>query len=295
MSATGIYELDKGQTASRDLQAIHFTREFRVDVNDETFGATTAMVAVGIPTLGSAHPSHVYASCRSLRAEQYDPNSKYAWRVTAEYSTPSGATESTSENPLDDIPQVAWTFDAYSAPIDKDMNGNAVRNSAGDRLDPMPEREFHVAKLSVLRNEPTYNPVVAYDLIDSINASTVTLAGYSVAARWAKLDELSGVWKRRHGTAYWEVSYVISISRDTWIRSIIDEGFYALDANGKSYRITDKNNVDKEVTTKLDGSGKILALGQPAQYLSFSVYKETDFSTLNLATVGTGTGSGSGS
>lgn len=268
-----------------------------------------------LPNYLSPHPDNVFATCRRLRITQ--KVGSIWWTAQAEYST-KPLTEDEKEreepNPLDRRAKISWSTRSYTEPIDKDIDGNPVMNSAGDSFDPPVEREASYWVATVEKNMlavPTW--IIEYE--NAINESSYNIDGLDVDPECSRLTGLS-ISERleENNVTYRRVGFQIEfrappngenyqdggetndpITPKGWTKCVLDEGLRHVpyrDENGdtipidqlKKVNITDEQGELITSPALLDGLG--MAIPQPtaadAKYLCWTVYHKRDFSVLPL-------------
>jgi hypothetical protein len=204
------------------------------------------------------------------------------WVITVEYG-PANPLEFTPQDPMIERPKISFASNQFQVPVTvtiEDGEEVAVVNSAGDAFNNPPVLVDQPRLLmTITRNEPAYDPLLANDLHNAINSTT-----------WFGLPAL--VWKclnitgeqatDANGDRYWVVTYQFELNRETWLVLVLDQGMREINAAGKKVAITDDKGqfVDEPWPLNADGSKK--ATGQAGEFLEFHVYPEIDFSIFNL-------------
>ena len=166
-------------------------------------------------------------------------------------------------------------------PLKKDNGGDPIDNSAGDPYqNPLLVDDAHL-EVTIVRNEKSFDPDRALSFIGSVNDNNVDVAGKLSTARQAKLIQYTGSNQKENEIDFWSVTYKIRFKEDTWDTVILDQGFNK-NVGGIKTKILDDNQAKITVPRKLDGAGDELADGQPAEFNTFEILKETDFSLLGL-------------
>lgn len=275
----------RGGTSAIQSQRTYF-RTYRA--RTDTAGDTPATVIDGVTTatgigLWSSYPGGVVKTyATSFSAEPASENDPYEWRVRIEYTYRDGVA---SDNPSSEYPGISWGRMQLERIIEKDKDGNPLRNSAGDRYDPVPSQTENYLTLRIQRNLLTTNadrfdPWIAHDIQDSVNSANITVAGFTIEARDGLMIEFDAEWHRRESWSYYTVTNLIAIKYDTWDRELLDAGFrYLVGGVLKDIKI------DGQVVTTpklLDGSGGVLADGGTPVFRTVKTYKEKDWSVLAL-------------
>ncbi len=273
-----------GTSAIKSQRTYYRTWRVRTDTAADTVAtvldgfSTTASI-----TLWTAFPGVVKTYATSFDCEPVSENDPFEWRVRVEYTYyEKGAA---SDNPTSEYPVVSWGSMDIERVVEKDTSGNPLRNSAGDRYDPVPSQTESYQTLRVTRNLLTtdanhFDPWIANDIKNSVNTSAITLCGFTIEARDGLMIEFGADWQRREGWSFYTVTNIIAIKYDTWDRALLDVGFRYLVAT----KLTDIKIDGQVVTTPklLDGSGGVLADGGTPVFRTVKTYKEKDWSVLSL-------------
>ncbi len=255
-----------------------YTRKFEV-ITSGLADAYSVKQATGIPRRGDVLLTDTDARVKSVAPEQNDDN-PYLWIVTVEYDTTTNPEQ--EENPLDRPAEVTWSFTQFQRIAEKDVNGEALLNSAGYYFDPPPEIDDSRPVLTITRNEPAFNASQAIDYQDAVNSDSF-LGFEPYQAKVANITatrQFEKVW-------YWKVTYEFHFRREQWTLEILDQGRWR--AGRKAIR--QKNEAGTEIPgthvtdpVPLDGNGEPLADPTPdnAVFLPFDVYKEREFSAFNF-------------
>ncbi len=95
------------------------------------------------------------------------------WKVTAKYSRPSKGGGTHGEDPDDPLrapPELWWEEISHAVPVDRDLEGNPIENSAGDAFEggaPVTRKSY---VFNVVQNEIAFNIVKALLFADATNS-----------------------------------------------------------------------------------------------------------------------------
>ena len=304
-------KFDRRRSSIKDGKLSH-VRVFLVIVDDPTDGPGVALFGNdgtnSVPRENvDTWPGNSLLRCVSVEAEPVS-SSALQFEVTAEYETIS--LEEQAENPLDRPAKVAYTFqestEAYfydHSPAPDDWNvlkdgewkGKPVVNSAGDGFEDSFEREAHQLVITVVRNEVSYNPVIADAYSNTVNDADIVIDGITYPARTLKLSPICGTKNTEKLSSgptvtFYEVTYQFKARADTWRDKPLDVGFneYIADADpqkpGKLRLIVGSDSVPVKRPWPLDGKGrkKPKATDVP-KVLEFQPYKELSWASLLFA------------
>jgi hypothetical protein len=205
----------------------------------------TSILAVGLPRVGTRHPSDPAAILVSHEPTQSD-DSPFIWYVVAKYDTapdfpnstdPDGTTTDPAqipENPLLRPPVWKVSFRTNSEPArewkridDKDTIAAAytlVANSAKFPFDPPLMVECARPVLRVTRNVQLVTVDYLMKLEGAINEKP--WRGFPKWCARIEMTEASG--KFENGIAYVELTIDIALNKDTWIPKVLDAGFHEM-------------------------------------------------------------------
>lgn len=231
----------------------------------------------------SFHPFLVGHLCRSVRVRQQDGEPRH-WTIEAEYSTAPVEDQQQEENPLNRPVKRKWRTNKYRQAIDRDVNNQAILNSAGDYFDPPVEVDRSHWTCTVTANVSDV-PSYILDYEDAVNNASITLGGISVAQYTAKIDEIDISELKIEGEyEYYEFTYTLEMRREKWIPiKILDQGMRFKDGSNRK-QIVDNSTPARPVSSPrlLNGSGAVLSDPSPstAVYLDKTVYYAKPFNVL---------------
>jgi len=253
-----------------------------------------AQNAAGIPTLNSAHPYKPWLYVKNKNVESIGP---FDFEVTVNYTTRSttggqeGEMQDPTESPLEAPWIVEWDFVMSNEPIDTDIDGKPIINSAGESFDPPITKDFHDLLLRIQRNEATFNPIIANDYKGAINSDWF----WGFAPGLVKCVQFTARTAIRGTFWYWQVRYAFQMRKDGWQRRIIDEGYrtktgeLTSEGRAKYKNITDDGTPEGDpVSQPVQLNGEGAELPQSAidagsiAFLYFNLNKSLPFSVLGL-------------
>lgn len=286
MAITSITEESRG-TSDQDGTVITARRVFKVisgantDTTETARTATTATLS--IPITGEFFPSSSALRARKIHVERHEDPLVYM--VTVDYTNQLNLITPTP-NPLSAPPRIRWTFATSGLPINEDVAGRAIVNSAGQSFDREVEVDIDDLVFTMTRNEAAWSPIFAMQMMGRVNQLSFLLRNFLINPGVARLRDFSASEENSSGVDYFEVNYVIHFRADGWLRSILDEGYVQIDpANPTSPTqrlvIFDANGAPLNTPVALNGFG---LPGNPATptFLDFQVYREANFNQLLL-------------
>lgn len=300
MSVTFVRPLKRGRTGTREAGGGKrtYTQTFIVgtdDVQDGSLVARTAIDPNGGPVIPQPLTFYVAgnefdlgAFVKSVEAHEIGETGML-WEVTVTADSEMPEPPKDQENPLDRPPEVSWSFAQFQRVAEKDINGNAIVNSAGQAFDPPIQIDDSRPVCDIERNEDAFDPDVIFAYKDAINADTLDIGGLTVAPGQAKMANISARRQFENSQFYWKVAYQIEVKQDGWNLSVLDQGWYKKGQNGKLTPCVDDAGNEVTAPVLLDGQGGQLALppapaGQSgaAVFKTFDVYTSLPFAPLGL-------------
>ena len=249
------------------------------DIND---GPLTVRMAAGIPQIGDSYSlGNDYdptAFVKSITPTRKGENSK-VWEVVVEWSELAKV-----DNPLNRPAKKNWGFEQAGKVAWQDIDGKAILNSAGDYFDPPIEIEDSRPLLTVVRNDATFDPLLAIDYQDAVNEDRFLIANPGQC----KVAGIEASEEEENDVKFWRVVFHFAFRREGWLAEPLDQGRYAtVDANGAAQKrtpIPDKAGDPVTDPVPLDGKGAELVDATPetAKFLKFTVYKKRLFSRFNI-------------
>lgn len=288
---SGSYGISDGRT-NHD-----YTRTFLVNTLNPLAGPITAMMAVGI-NLGDQYVSFAdhddYSFCSNLTATGDDTYGNL-WTVTVQYSKYDRSYN--QENPLYNAPVISWEMDKWTKPIDEDINGYPILNSASCPYDPAIERDMSRPVLRIVRSEaleagltnpdtgdpiPVFDPAWTFSYCDNVNdASWAGADAYMV-----KLDSINATQMYDPGCGkYMQVSYEFAFAAgDSWKKKVLDAGLYYLDDDDKLAPILDADGSPVTTPVPLDDGEPVPPPVDASNMgvIEYEIYPETDFSAFGF-------------
>jgi hypothetical protein len=260
-------------------------RGFHAVISDDPLESRSAVgSATGIPPKYSLLAEDTSCWCRHASIARIDA-SRLIWLVTVEFSNaPQEKQEQEKDeepNPISRPARVRWTSSNVMRPIEKDIRGKAIVNSAGDYFDPPPEVEVAVWAAHVQKNFAAI-PSWLLSYANVKNVEPFVIGGLTVAAGIAKVSEMAiSELQKENNIEFYELSFSIRFEEALgWDLSLLDQGLHAFYGDDKlKIKLNDE---DVAAPVLLDGAGGVLANPTPdnAVFLEFEVVAEKDFTVL---------------
>lgn len=283
----------QGKTASDGTRT--YKRSFIVETDDAQISGDQIRFYVACPKPGDVYISSAgafdpWAFCTDITI---DPGgSPRHWKVVASYTTASKSSPGTSpsgapgqspggadrqDNPLLRPPEVSFGSREYQEVVREDVDGLAIKNSAGAPFDPPPEKPKAILTMTVSRHFATINPLSIEIYEDAINSVDWLI----FPARTVRCARLTAAGVFEAGYYFWKTTGEFEYKSAGWRRRIMDAGWYYL-VGGNKTLFMDKFGRPLSTPGLLDGAGGKLADGAAANYLSFKFHPEQDFRQINF-------------
>lgn len=274
-----------GESWDDDIEGSRgYTEFWRIISNDPEESELTIRAALPLPS--TAHYLDAAAHVKSRSAVRV-AESRLIWECTVEYEFDPKEPEEPTESPLDEPTKFRWTSSLYTKPVIKDLDDEAVVNSAGDYFDPPPEIEKPRWQVNVQKNVASV-PVAVLSWAGKVNDDTFEVDGVTVDAECARVIAIDiGEYQEKDDIGFRVFTYTLEFQAEGFALELLDQGYRIKDGTElKDILIEDdetppgKNRPSAPVL--LDGSGDILSDPSPstAVFLSFDVYETMDFTDL---------------
>ena len=246
--------------------------------DDLTSRPALARSAPGIPQVWETWPGDDWMFVNRIGVAP--GNGPMSMKVTVSYTSIA--------NPLEQDWDVSWGYQVTAEPIDRDIEGNPITNSAKETPNPPMTEDVHDLILRVRRNEDHFNPLLAHSYSGAINNDL--FLGFNPS--FCKCHHIEGKRSRAADLIYWKVNYELhfrlrppipGVPEIGWIHRFLDQGMRELGDDGESLTIiTDADDKQLPQPSLLDGLGKVLAKDADAVFLEYKTRRELPFSVLNL-------------
>jgi hypothetical protein len=288
----------EGRSGSGDEDRTRtYTDIYRVRTDDVLDGPLVAVNAVGIPRFGdpyidSAGNFDHGVRCKkiSVAPDQEDPQQ---WLVTVEHgSDQPGETKrdpnQMTENPLLRLAEVSVSSESTKRPLEVDLDGEALLNSAFDPFDPPYEDDDFRQVYQVTKNMSSFNDLESFEYLGAINSDTFLGSG---PGTW-RMRDYSGQSSFENDVYYWKVTLKLERSKKPFAVKLLDAGYQGFVGGltpGQGFKrvvLLDPNGQAYTQPVLLDGNGSALdpnkvATGEtPPVYLPFNIYRAKPFGTL---------------
>lgn len=285
MSLLSIDELHERSGEINEKWERTYTRTFRVIMSETADGPSQAILAV---TTGfdirlqvpyeAGNDADFLAFCKRIRAESVQSDG-VEYKVTVEYG-PFDLVRDV-ENPLDAPPEVSWTFAQFERPVDQDVNGNPIVNTAGDPFDPPLMRDDSRPVLEIVRNEPSFDPNLAKGYKDRVNTDVF----FDQAPGTVKVANITGRRKYNQNIGlYYEVKYEFAFQDEGWSSNVLNAGLRQIDNStnppGRSPILI--KGVPATEPIPLDNNGEPLGPDDEPVFLNFMTYNQVPFAELGF-------------
>lgn len=254
------------------------TRRFFIRVNSLTDNESTIQASGLLPTWLSAHPTNAAATRRGMSINYVKG---YIWEAVAEYSTVPLAEQELEKNtnplPLARRPKISGDFVQVEEQFIKDVNGDAMLNSAGDRFTSPFTRKKSRPTIQVESYHAAI-PGFFLNLMDKLNSDAITVKGLAFPAESLIFRPQGfGEQAQEGGQTFTVVKWALEYA-PSWTTTRLDEGFFQLSGSDKvPIEIDGERPSEPQL---LDGSGAWLENPDPADgvFLEWDTEETASFS-----------------
>jgi hypothetical protein len=271
-----------GETWSDDNTGTRtYVELYRIVTDDPNESAVTIRAAVPAPYTPFPNDNAAVVKKRSARRAD---DSRLIWEVTVEYSFDSKEPEEPEESPLNRPAKIRWTSTLVNRAVVRDIDGDAVVNSAGDYFDPPPEAEYPRWTATIQFNAATV-PVGILSYAGARNNAAIVVDGVSVSEERARITSLDiGEVTQENDVSFRSITLAVECrddGDDSFDIEPLDQGFRFKDGTTlKDILIEDEEGKKNRPSAPvlLDGAGAVLAnpSTSTAVFLSFVVCRSLD-------------------
>jgi hypothetical protein len=189
------------------------------------------------------------------------------------------------ENPTKWATDISISGQKFTQTTYVDKDGLPVQNSAGQAYDPGAERTYYdeVINLSYLSLSdesaafaPLRGKVNAYATTFSVKGMTRTFGPRQLLFDDANFS--TSYFAADSTTPIWKVSLTFIGRQDSFVNTILDQGYYSLDpGTNKLVAIKDKYGDLVSAPARLNGSGRVLTPGAASVYKTYKIEGEENF------------------
>jgi len=229
-----------------------YKRRFTVQTDDPTDGPEIVLEAEGIPQRFDSYLPASGIVEGGTYCQVVDCNLKGAsrtiWEVLAYYT--NNLQPFNIENPMERPAEVVFDTVTYSVPVIQDaLDSSAIRNSAGDPFDPVPEEEESRLIIMITVNKASYDPRFYIDFHNKLNNAEYIIpyrSGDGVEEmtfkrRELKCKKIRGLRQIQAGVYYWATTFTFETKPERipdGARILIDGG----PAKGGSFTNPEEND-----------------------------------------------------
>ena len=238
-------------------------------VGDEPYDA---VYATGVPLLHDGHPKEADMSVYRKSGAALGP---YLFEVQVDYAG--------RNSPLLEPYDRAWSWAYNNEPIDRDYQGNAIRNPIGDPIIGL-TMDVGDPVYIVTRNETVYPKSWARTYQNSVNDANYI--GWDAGqCRMLEITSHRVVDKTDY---YWRVTYKMQFRSDGWTLRYLAEGMRywtgSLMPDGSPQLLSGKDSAGQITSqpVKLQANGTLLPDGTPDVWLEAELYTPKNYNLLGL-------------
>lgn len=308
MSIESVEELFIERSADVSSSGTTASRMFRVITTTSDDGSLTAVNASGVPDVGDDlpdDPDNMWAEKKNASPESDDG---CHWKVKVDYVLKPPAQVGIEQ--WDKEPVINFGYMArsrvmeycYHGSLDKtevssvsgDQNNRKtplvkVTNSLHQPFDPPVMDEDSILVISIQRNvkHANFNPTYLQTYQNTMNIQEETVAGITIPkfCGWIR-DIKAGKQFDQNNAAYWNQTFEILVDSTTWLKQVLDQGFFTGAVDGDGYMqftpIKDADNDPIRDPIMLDGQGQRNPAANAAVYWYFHSLWEIAWGPLSL-------------
>lgn len=224
-----------------------------VDNQSDACTATDADTGLRIPRVDEPLTPESRVICKGPKARPLGP---YVWIVTCPYAIPNDGTFNKSQtDPLNEPWEVEWKTQYLSLPVDLDLDGRPILNSAGDAFSP-PTRRVAYKNLTIYRNELFFDESKSEMFENTTNKTAVPLGKRvsPVKPYYMICNSIQPAERVKESATYVKMAYNFDIIRSD------DLGKYPwqhafLDAGNNGWVVKNGKTILGPFVTQPDGAG----------------------------------------
>lgn len=247
-----------------------------------------------IPSIDDPHPDYPTALVTTITPVETSGNvtARTHWQVTVSYADADLSSTRSLAWTIAHGMTISWADSKIQVPLEWALEtggdfsaGDRIVNTVGDPWDP----PFMIAKsrLTFTQSKPRFvqNAGMSIDYLNTVNSSSVNIAGETFAARTCKITGFSWTTARHNDTPYYMRTIVIEclIDGSTWDVRLLNSGPRAY-APGTTdcIEVTNDNGTPSSGVRLLLANGEQALSGASAHYLIARGHYEADWSPLSL-------------
>jgi hypothetical protein len=234
------------------------------------------------------HPLFPRHYAKDIRIDQREDDWLH-WDVFVMWTTePLPANQDQELNPLNRPAKISLSPELLTRFTNQDKDGNAMLNTAGD-----PFEGYEVDDIRYLirfRKNVQSIPNDVLNMQNKVNSSNFIIGGITVPTRQGKLQGITGSETKEETDGagnvieYLELTGEIAFLNKKWDALRQNAGFNYKDGDDRK-KITLKDGTEPSNPVLLDEYGAVIENpavdGSDAIYITYRVYEETNYSTLN--------------
>lgn len=236
-----------------------------------------------VPQLYEGFLGDPYSRCNSVRARQRQ-NLRY-WDLTASYSTETPtAQDAEAGQPLGPTVKRRLDYYALQVPMQQDLDGDWVKNTAGLMFDPPPMVERNPWILTCERSEQVFNMSLWKAFHDHVNSTTFNGEAPGQVKCLIKAEE-----RNQLALTFYHCTYVFIHNPLGWQLRLANQGFIEFIAGPNiTRRITDSQGRDVAQPYPLTDLGQAVPESElddtppPLIFLPFKSFRSANFNALGL-------------
>lgn len=259
MGATSLGRIDWSVKRDEDGHR-NYEAEFLVETDSVEEGPTHALIASGLPTVGSTwnqgsdYDTWAYCTPRREVKVVVDKEKNYYYKVKCYWATRPIRRPQGDEvgDPLLEPDRVSGSFLKYTEETETDRHGNMIKSSSHEPIHGV-KKDVTRATVTIAQNVASLNLETFTEMMNTVNDRTL----WGLASRKIKLDSIR--WTREiYGLVdfYYTRQFDFAIDFNGFdYDDIVDKGFKVFDT--ESHEDTPENRLNPEnYVMKKDGKGE---------------------------------------
>lgn len=221
-------EMWSRRSLTKDPDGWSATRVFQVTGATSETNALAATPLDGsdrIPGVNDGHPENFRLKAKTITPKREGID---YYVVTVEYVIPElGAFDrDAAEDPLGRELTIEFQNANRTEPVDRDVFGNPIVNSALEAFSPPPSRNFAYEIVTIKRNEPYYDRERLKPFLNRINDKKFVVKGRLIGeAGTVKVKNISPVSEIKDSDEFVRMAYVFEVQDDGFGARFMDQGF----------------------------------------------------------------------
>jgi hypothetical protein len=266
-----------------------YSRTYKVRTSDGATSEIDILAASGVPAFGSAHPADPTAFLSDKSLSLHKNGLRPIWHVACEWTNDTDKAMSKSPIYPETPAKISGAWEQEIVPVEVDLNGDPIVNTAGDPFDPPVTEPKPIPTLTIQVNLASgdFSESWMEQFFNAVNADTYRgkPAGTVLVQ---DINFTQEIWTNDDGVdiTYYAVNIKLAYNKDGWQPSILSQGYRKKDGASLTH-IRDKEGRDISAPVPLDEDGLPLfgddVTAANVVYVNPTTKNEVSFSDLVFA------------